>query len=614
MGGHRGRIAGRGGVCGRERIRTVHPGEVLLLRSSLGFSPRLLGEGKHWVGPWFHHPVTVPLGSRILTVPAEGETLTLSSRQRESVLLQCQVGVKFSIQDLPPGATVSSPEELKLQIAALLREKAAQYSFLELYRTRVEEFHETLRAPLEEILKKNGYHLESVSLRYGFPPESEAALAVYDRKHAGSNSTRVILMGVDSANWRIINSLVAEGRLPNFARLIRQGARGTLLSEPPYFTPVIWTTIATGKSPDQHGITSFTVEVPEKGESVPITSNYHRVPALWNMAGAYGKKVGVVGWWVTWPSEKVNGFMCSDYTWPILKGKDGKFITFAEGGALPERTYPPELLSRIQKYIYSPDQTEPELLRLLGLSEMPTLENPENPPLLPATFARDRSYASMGLALRKEYHPDFFAVYFEGTDVVSHWFWHLYEYYRWKSHGEPTIFKFDLDPATSQEYQRYGRAVERYYEYQDRILGDYAAAMDSNTVLIVVSDHGYGANERKQQIYVGDNQFKVPIHWHKPEGIILMYGKNVTPGVTIEGAEVMDVAPTILYLMGLPLAQDFRGKPLLGAIDRQYQQRNPVVWVDSYNRIWKPERKPGPLETEATGGLMEMLRSLGYVQ
>ncbi len=209
-------------------IRTVPPGEVLLLRSSLGFSPRVLGEGRHWVGPWFNHAVTLPLSSQTLTVPAEGETLSLSSQQGEKVLLQSQVTVRFVAQNVPSGAMVLSPEELKTQIATLLKERAAQYSFLEIYRTKAEEFRDALRVPLEELLKQNGYALESVSLHYGFPPESDAAIAAYDRRHAQASVTRVILMGVDSGNWRVINSLVGEGRLPNFARLIRQGRKAPL--------------------------------------------------------------------------------------------------------------------------------------------------------------------------------------------------------------------------------------------------------------------------------------------------------------------------------------------------------------------------------------------------
>jgi predicted AlkP superfamily pyrophosphatase or phosphodiesterase len=536
------------------------------------------------------------------------------SREGSVVYLGYRVAWRFAPAKVRSPASVLSPGELQPRLESILHQAVAKYTLLEIYRTRIEDVRREVAASFRSLLQESGYDAGDIFILYAIRPEARDSIHAYDLAQARANPTRVIFIGVDSATWRVIAPLMREGHAPAFAHMVQGGAHGTLLSQAPYFTPVIWTTIATGKTPDQHGITSFTVQNPETGKRVPISSNYRRVPALWNMLSAYGKTAGVIGWWVTWPSERISGFLCSDYTWPILKGGDGKFITYASGLDVPARTYPDSLIADVREYLVNPDQSRDRMLGMLGLDEIPTLESPENPPLLDATFARDESYTAMAFPLMRQYRPGFLAVYYEGSDVISHWFWQLYEYYRWKTHGERTIFEMDLDPVTSQDYLRYGRAVERYYEHQDAVLSRFLATMDSNTILVVASDHGYGANEKMERIYVGDDQFKVPIHWHKPEGVVILYGKNIRAGATIRGATVLDLVPTLLYLMGLPLAPDLQGKVLREAIDPAYLDKHPFVWIDSYDGLWKPERKPGPLETGATAGVLELLRSLGYVE
>ena len=106
---------------------------------------------------------------------------------------------------------------------------------------------------------------------------------------------------------------MSEGQAARTSRSCAGKAR-TRRSCPPSrcSRPVIWTTIATGKTPDQHRIGHF-VAVNEKGEQLPVTSQMRKVKALWNILSDAGRRVGVVGWWATWPAEKVNGTIVSDH-------------------------------------------------------------------------------------------------------------------------------------------------------------------------------------------------------------------------------------------------------------------------------------------------------------
>jgi predicted AlkP superfamily phosphohydrolase/phosphomutase len=117
----------------------------------------------------------------------------------------------------------------------------------------------------------------------------------------------VVLIGLDGADWNIIDPLVAAGKMPNLAGLIGRGSRARLLTISPTLSPVIWTTIATGVKPERHGIVDFTAVNKDTGAAVPVTSNLRRVPALWNILSSAGRTVGFVGWWASFPAEKVNG-------------------------------------------------------------------------------------------------------------------------------------------------------------------------------------------------------------------------------------------------------------------------------------------------------------------
>jgi predicted AlkP superfamily phosphohydrolase/phosphomutase len=100
--------------------------------------------------------------------------------------------------------------------------------------------------------------------------------------------------------------------MPNLAALIERGSRSRLLTISPTLSPVIWTTIATGVKPERHGIVDFTAVNKDTGAAVPVTSNLRRVPALWNILSGAGRTVGFVGWWASFPAEKVDGYIVSD--------------------------------------------------------------------------------------------------------------------------------------------------------------------------------------------------------------------------------------------------------------------------------------------------------------
>ena len=125
--------------------------------------------------------------------------------------------------------------------------------------------------------------------------------------------TRMLLVGWDAADWKVINPLLTRGEMPNLARLMQSGVHGNHATLYPPLSPMLWTSIATGKRPTKHGIHGFT-EPTEDGLAVrPVSNLGRKTKALWNILNQNGKRCIVVGWWPSHPAEPINGVMVSNH-------------------------------------------------------------------------------------------------------------------------------------------------------------------------------------------------------------------------------------------------------------------------------------------------------------
>lgn len=415
----------------------------------------------------------------------------------------------------------------------------------------------------------------------------------------GPGRPRVLVLGFDGLDPDTVDLLLAEGKLPHFAQLRLGGAYGRLQSFRPMLSPILWTTIATGKRPDQHGIGHFVVHEAGTERTAPVTSDLRRVQALWNLFSDAGRRVGTLGWWATWPPEKVDGFIASDHlAWHFL------FAQGFEEQSGPGATYPPELERRLQPMLVRPQQigaadlapfidvTAEELARPFSLSD--DLQH------FRWVLATMRSYEAIGLELWKSERPDLMLAYFEGTDSTAHLFGHLF-----RAEG--------LAGELAEQQQRYGHAVEEIYAYADRILGEFLAALDSRTTLIVLSDHGFELGQLPVDPSRLRDMRRVSEEFHQEEGVLFFYGAGVRAGVRFDGATLLDVAPTVLALGGLPAARDMPGV-VLKAPFRDLPQLERIETYETADRRDGRSAGPSPARDDRVdGALVEHLQSLGYL-
>ena len=385
---------------------------------------------------------------------------------------------------------------------------------------------------------------------------------------------RVLLIGLDGAEWSVIRPMAAAGDLPNLARLIETGAHGNLRSlEPRAVSPAIWTWIATGKPPAAHRIEAFTAGQ----RNLMTTGNARAVEAFWNVASKAGRTVGIVGWLVTWPAENVNGFMISD---KILSTK------ISDG-----RTYPAELSGEIEPLLVrSESMPWSSVQRYLDAPLEPAPDQETEKLLDPLKWisAADLSSEQIAKKLYRERRPDLMAVYLRGLDSVGHHFW---------SYMEP-------EAVPPERLNRKGLkllkgTVRAYYRFVDEQIGELLELADDRTTVVVVSDHGFTGGPGR------------PLAQHGLDGVLVMAGHGVKPG-EITGATVYDVTPTLLVLLGIPPAKDMPGKVLWPALVPAIPKERyaPVATYETGRR-----RTPGPpIERPLDDETREQLRSLGYLQ
>src|SRR5262245_54028908 len=169
----------------------------------------------------------------------------------------------------------------------------------------------------------------------------------------------LLLVGIDGATFDLIGPFVERGRLPTFERLMSEGAWGPLETIEPTVSPAIWTTIATGQLPPQHGILGFD-GVPGQTMTTLPTSDMRRVRAFWNILSEHERTVGVIGWWATWPAEPVKGYIVSDrMTYTRMEAAVGT----DRGAGEPFDVYPAELEAEVRPLVRAPNAIAAETVR-----------------------------------------------------------------------------------------------------------------------------------------------------------------------------------------------------------------------------------------------------------
>jgi predicted AlkP superfamily phosphohydrolase/phosphomutase len=410
------------------------------------------------------------------------------------------------------------------------------------------------------------------------------------------DSPRVVLIGVDGAGWNLINPLLEEGFLPNIKHLKNKGGYGTLETERPVKSSVVWTSIATGKSMVKHGIVDWTY-INKNNIEVPFRQSERRAKAFWNILGDLGWKVGVINWFITFPPEPVNGYMVSE-EFRHFGRRDFSKVSV---------TYPKALLRRLE-FARLGKEDFPKILEEEGLPNYQKRSSIyEGESKLVANYnnfiLQEKTIEQVSFYLFQRFPVDLYATYFRLVDVVSH-FACAYIAPELLAKGVEEEKNGKVTAETLAEIDKdFSRVMEPVYSYSDRILGEFLERLSSQSTVIVVSDHSFGFNRG------GYGHTNLP---EIPHGIILIKGPNIKKGYHIQGAHIFDILPTILYIFDLPVANDVDGKVLTEVFEKKILEERPVRYIESYERETHIER--GQKDRELDKKTLEELRALGYIK
>ncbi len=420
--------------------------------------------------------------------------------------------------------------------------------------------------------------------------------------------TRAVLIGIDSGDWKMIEAIAADGGMPNLMRLRGQGVWGPLetLNDIP-LSPVIWTSIATGKTAAKHGISWFMVDRPD-GTRVPVRSHNRKVKAIWNILAEGKRKPNMLGWWATYPAEEVGrGVLVSDGL-----GFHG-FGSTARGGSDEDKIYPADrfddfdsLVPPLQQIPYSFASRFIQLSEEEYQAEMFTPgrfpePNPFNPIHLFQQYAATaQGYTAIAEQLLDEDNFDLFGVYYEQVDSFSHLF-----------------MKYDppkLEWVEEVAYERYKDVVREWYRYQDELLGRLLAEIDlETTAVFIVSDHGFKSGERRIRSEQTLDVKRAHLD-HEQHGIYVAAGPHIRPGGRVAGASVMDVTPTLLHYLGFPVAKDMDGKVLEGSFLPDFMEEHPIRYIATYeDEKEEKDKVEEDYDAEASAANERALRALGYL-
>jgi hypothetical protein len=407
--------------------------------------------------------------------------------------------------------------------------------------------------------------------REAFPqrPEASPLPATVDLRER----PRLYVVGLEGATLDAVLPLAGEGRLPFFAAALADGAYGRLGSVPPIVTPAVWTTLATGKLPFRHQVLSRELLptpldpghdlalLPEGlgfsrwgrlGRTLrPVDGNDRRALALWEMLARLDLASGAIGWPASFPSQGPTAFVFAD-----------RYFT---GNLEAAAAVPQDLVARGAFFRVSPREVDPRLLAEVA--------QPRHRELLEGALASDLWRRALGSFLLDQ-HPALRGFFLRLTGL---------------GHASRATFggfsAAVLEGSRRRDDTVAAAELVTYYGELDRWLAEFWSARPEPKVLAVVSPHGFARPTRWQSMLGIGGARQQGRLWGPPDGVLLLVGAGIQPGRLLADAELADVAPTLLYALGLPSARDFDGRVLTEAFTPEFLARHPLAFVPSYEAL-----------------------------
>lgn len=404
---------------------------------------------------------------------------------------------------------------------------------------------------------------------------------------------RILLIGWDAADWEVIDQLFAQGSMPVLRSLVARGVRANLRTLEPKLSPLLWTSIATGKSADKHGVLNFVEPKPDGDGLRVVQSTSRRTKAIWNILSQQGLRSNVVGWYASHPAEPINGQVVSNLLqeaepvsatehWPIVDGV----------------VHPVELAGRIAASRHRSAEFPAELLNDMIPPAMATNQSLIGHARKLMAYAASVEAAATTTMTSGDW--DLTMVFFDAIDTMGH---HFMQYRPPRMHH-----------VSTREVEAYGCVMDRVYEWHDASLGRLLAHAGQDTTVILVSDHGFHSAGGRPNLkgLPPEQRMELEASWHRPYGILAASGPAIIGGAECGPCSLLDITPTVLALLGSPIGEDMSGRPLEEIMAFGQGAARVESWdnLDGASGLHPKDLRQDPLDTHAA---ITQLVDLGYL-
>ncbi len=398
---------------------------------------------------------------------------------------------------------------------------------------------------------------------------------------------KLVLIGWHGADWRSIHPLVDAGLMPNLRALIERGVAGNLRPSGPSVPAMLWASISTGKSADEHGLLSAVECDPLTGGTRPSGSKSRRVKALWNIAMQTGLQSHVVGWSGTHPAENLNGSCITPAfieplgrygaPWPIFPASISSERLAREVAEL--RVHPGDLAGEdLVPFI-------PKLHEIDQKSDRRVIAFAD-------TLARTVSTHAISTWLMEHEPWNLMVIGWSGLQRACQQF---------MRYAPPQMAGI---PAADCE--RYGNIVRGMYCYHDMLLGRIVELAGPDATIAIVSAAGFRSAEERPVSKVLQDRSEA---WYRPYGVFCMAGPQTAQDELLHNVTMYDVVPTALHALGIAAGADMPGRVLTEA----FHDSAPTERIPSWDREAGDCGMHAPAnDDEATAAAMAELRNLGY--
>ncbi len=406
---------------------------------------------------------------------------------------------------------------------------------------------------------------------------------------------KLLLVGWDAADWKVIHPLMDQGLMPNLKRLVSEGVMANLRTLHPVLSPMLWTSIATGKRPYQHGILGFIEPTPDGLHVRPVTNLSRNTKAVWNILNQNGFKTNVVGWWPSHPAETLYGVMISD----LMHKIPTHFVAANQWSLSEASVYPPRLYHEIKALRMHPGEMTPDILLnfIPHASKVDQKKDPRLQTCIKIICELTSVHAAATHVMETE--PwDFMAVYYDAIDHFSHGFM--------KYHPP------QLAGVSDKEFEIYQHVITSAYIFHDMMLGRLLQLAGLDATVIVMSDHGFHSDHLRPKYIPAEPAG--PAVEHRDHGIFVMHGPDIRHDELLFGLNLLDVAPTVLHAFGVPAGEDFDGH----VIDQAFVDFRELPSIPSWDLVGPPPEASlaNPtvgVDHEETQRALQQLVELGYI-